>query len=374
MRALQRLLPAVGLLIALAPASARAQRPLSDTQRDSLRSAIGLLERELAGLRIPFDSIASGGRRVEAGAVHAGSVVVHGGDLEVRGTVEGNAIAVDGNVLLHPGAVVRGDAVAIGGEVRADSATITGEIRSVIGDRPGLAALLVDRESRPRGLTGHAASVVAGWFLILLAIGFAVILLRLENLEAVASTISGGFARAFLAGLLGELLLIPALAAICVALAITLIGIPLIPLAIVAFLLAANGALCLGFLGMAFANGHALSGRAAPAGRGGRIGAMRYLLTGVSIYFGLWLLAALLGWIGVVGSVLKLVAAVVTWLAVTVGFGAVILSRAGTRRPKEPALDHEAILEEDYSWQTPTPVSGVAAARRPTPARPPLEP
>lgn len=371
MRSLRRRLVLMLALALVAPASA--QQPLTDTQRDSLRSALASLERELGGIRVPLDAVVVGDRAVDGGSEVAGDVVVYRGTLEVRGTIAGHAIAVDGDVVLHPGSTVRGNAVAVGGEVRADSATVGGEIRSVAADQPGLAALLA-RESEPRRLTGHGASVAAGWFLILLAIGFAVILLRLESLDAVASTIGASFSRAFLAGLLGELLLVPALVAMCVGLAITLIGIVVIPLVVAAFMIAACGALALGFLAMAFANGHSLSSRFAAAATGGRLGAMRSLLVGMALYLALWLLAALLGWIGVLGPMLKLIAVVVTWLAVTVGFGAVIISRAGTRRPSEHPPAAEVPIEEDYSWQTPTPVTGVAAARRPTPTRPPLEP
>jgi hypothetical protein len=366
----QQVVVILGLALA-APASA--QQPLTHVQRDSLRTALASLERELGGIRVPLETVVAGDRVIDAGREVAGDVVVYRGNLEVRGTIAGHAIAMDGDVVLHPGSAVRGSAVALGGEVRADGAAVAGEIRSVAADQPGLAALL-RRETEPRRLTGHGASVAAGWFLILIAIGFAVILLRLESLEAVASTIGASFSRAFLVGLLGELLLIPALAAICIGLAITIIGIVVIPLVVVAFIIAACGALALGFLGMAFANGHSLSSRLASSATGGRLGAMRYLLLGMALYLALWLLAALLGWIGMLGPMLKLVAVVVTWLAVTIGFGAVIISRAGTRRPSEAARALEEPIEEDYSWQTPTPVTGVAAARRPTPTRPPVEP
>ena len=100
--------------------------------------------------------------------------------------------------------------------------------------------------------------------------------------------------------------------------------------------------------------------------------------------WGRWTL--LLSWVPVIGDPLTLVAGmmrerfsvflalvafaktlryVLLAVAVTLGLGATILSRAGTRRearadrPKTPA---------DLSWQTPTPVTGVVAARRPVAA------
>ena len=67
------------------------------------------------------------------------------------------------------------------------------------------------------------------------------------------------------------------------------------------------------------------------------------------------------------GGILRFIAAIITWVAVTVGFGATLASRGGTRVLPTATLPVPQLLEEDTSWQTPTPVSGVTAARRPTP-------
>jgi hypothetical protein len=49
-------------------------------------------------------------------------------------------------------------------------------------------------------------------------------------------------------------------------------------------------------------------------------------------------------------------------VAATAGLGATLMSRAGTQRPGgRKARGH---LADDFSWQTPTPVSGVAAGSR----------
>ena len=50
-----------------------------------------------------------------------------------------------------------------------------------------------------------------------------------------------------------------------------------------------------------------------------------------------------------------------SWAALTLGLGAAILSRAGTHR--RVASGSRPI--ELAAWQTPTPVAGVVAARRP---------
>jgi hypothetical protein len=43
-----------------------------------------------------------------------------------------------------------------------------------------------------------------------------------------------------------------------------------------------------------------------------------------------------------------------------------VISRGGTRRHAAPAPELAAV--NDLPWQTPTPVTGVVAARRPTPS------
>jgi hypothetical protein len=96
---------------------------------------------------------------------------------------------------------------------------------------------------------------------------------------------------------------------------------------------------------------------------------VQFLLIGLSLYFVLWMVGGLLSWAGWLGALLRLVAAMVTWVAVTVGFGATLASRGGTRAPGRSSTPRvpPPSSSPDTGWQTPTPVSGVAAARRPTP-------
>ena len=53
-----------------------------------------------------------------------------------------------------------------------------------------------------------------------------------------------------------------------------------------------------------------------------------------------------------------------TYVAVTAGFGAALLSRGGTRRDAAVAQAPAPAMNA-ASWQTPTPVTGVVAGRRP---------
>jgi hypothetical protein len=86
---------------------------------------------------------------------------------------------------------------------------------------------------------------------------------------------------------------------------------------------------------------------------------LRALAAGLAVYLVLWLAAALFSGVPAVGAILRAIASAVTWVVVTLGLGAALLSRAGTRR----AMD-SAGSGDDLSWQTPTPVTGVSASTR----------
>ncbi|HET7583629.1 MAG TPA: polymer-forming cytoskeletal protein [Gemmatimonadaceae bacterium] len=354
---------AVALLVTAHPA--RAQSVLSAAQRDSVQQWVNELAPELAGAPLPLDAATTGARSIPAGSTVSGDVLTVHGTVDVAGRVEGSVAAIDGNVILRASAVVIGSALAVGGTVVDSGASVGGEVRSVHASRPGILALL-NQPTHVRPSTAHAIGLALAWFAILGVIGFAVLLLAPANLEAVAEVISRHFGRSFLIGVVGQILALPALVLLIVALAITLIGIVVIPLAVLAFMLGAAGALALGFVAMAYANGNAIGS----ARTGGSVLVRRggILLTGLAIYAGIWLLAGAFTWAGVVGVLLRALASIVTWVAVTVGLGATISSRAGTRRDAASPvreLEEPTLMAE---WQTPTPVSGVAAARRPTPA------
>jgi hypothetical protein len=147
-----------------------------------------------------------------------------------------------------------------------------------------------------------------------------------------------------------------------VALTLSLIGILLIPFAVVAYAIAIAGLVTLGFLAVAQLVGGAVwrSTRDTTA----RSRALRALAVGLAIFFALWMIAAALEWSPLSATIVRAAALAVTWTAMTLGLGAAILSRAGTHR-KVVAGTRPVELA---SWQTPTPLTGVVAARRPVAA------
>ncbi len=69
------------------------------------------------------------GRGAVVEGVLSGTLVAVGGSVRVAGRVERDVIAIGGDVVVDPGAQIRGDLLAIGGEVRTPS----GPVRAVAG-------------------------------------------------------------------------------------------------------------------------------------------------------------------------------------------------------------------------------------------------
>jgi hypothetical protein len=312
-----------------------------------------------------------GDRVVPADSDVPGTVAVARGDLDVVGTVEGSAIALAGDVVVHPGGRVRGDALSALGRVRAEGGVVDGEMRTLqgpIGPVAGRAARNAASAS-PAAATYLALKISLGWLVLLCFIGIGVLLFAERYLEGVVETVEGAFSRSFWAGVVGQLALLPAFLVLIVALAITLVGILLIPFGIVAFWIAAAGLTTIGFLALAQVTGQALLRGRARAALTDRGATLRSLVTGIVIYTGLWVLAAAFAWSPVIGGVLRGIAFAVSWVAATAGLGAAILSRAGTRRDAPLAAPASRPAPPPaMDWQTPTPIGGVVAARRPTPA------
>ncbi|HKV51278.1 MAG TPA: polymer-forming cytoskeletal protein [Gemmatimonadaceae bacterium] len=358
------LMPAVFTSGAAAQSAHRQTSALSLS--DSIAAVVDSLGRDANGVVIERSSVQQGAQTVAAGTTVNGSIASWHGPLDVRGTVTGNAVAIDGDVVVHSGATVRGDAVSLGGHVQLDGGTVQGEMRSLSALTVG--PLVGNAPRTPAQVTKRSVSLAVGWYLVLAVVGLFAALFARGNLETIAERIRDDFSRSFLYGVVGQIALLPALVVCVVALCITIIGILLIPFAIVGFLLGGAGALALGFIAMSYVTGEAAMRWRGAVSPYTPPPVVQFLLVGLSLYFVLWMVGGLLSWAGWLGALLRLVAAMVTWVAVTVGFGATLASRGGTRAPGQtsaPRAPPPAI--PDASWETPTPVSGVAAARRPTP-------
>jgi opacity protein-like surface antigen len=354
----------LGALSALLVAtSAQAQQAVDSAARPAmdrrLRAEIGFVATVLRGVSVPrADDFRLGSQEIAVGAASAGAVAVARGNLVVRGRVAGDALVLHGDIIVYPGGVIAGNAVTVDGRVHAAGGVIEGDVRSIRGVTGSILARAAGRAADEQPVTMLAALKMAlGWFAVLFVIGVGVLLFAERNLDGVVVALQQDFSRSFWTGLLAQLAAIPALLLVLVGLCVTLVGILLVPFAIVAFVIGLAGLVTLGFIAVSRFTGRAFVGMAES-----RRAHLQSLIVGLALYLGWWFLAALFVSNPMVGSVLRAVALAVSWVGLTFGLGATILTRAGTRRKAEPATARTA---NELSWQTPTPVTGVVAARRP---------
>jgi hypothetical protein len=69
----------------------------------------------------------SGNRTIAKDSVVKGAVGVVDGSLDVFGTIEGPAMVIDGNLRVHPGASISGDAITVRGRIINQGGVIKGE-------------------------------------------------------------------------------------------------------------------------------------------------------------------------------------------------------------------------------------------------------
>jgi hypothetical protein len=163
------------------------------------------------------------------------------------------------------------------------------------------------------------------WLAIVLVVGFAVISLAGDKVEIVINTLRDGVGKSIWSGLLGWLAIVPGAVGVAVLLAVTLIGILLIPLGLAAYMVLVAGLTMFGFVAVLLLTGAAITGGKSrdDTPRGAML---RAFMTGALAYLGLWVIAAGLSWVPLVGALVRSLAAGASFIAVTAGFGAVLRS------------------------------------------------
>lgn len=285
---------------------------------------------------------------IPADKVIEGDVVAIGGDITVLGRVRGDAVSVGGAVSVKGNGVIEGDAVSLGGGVRTeDSASVGGSNVSVGTWNLGHGAHFVPA----LGIIG--ALSFGTWVLttlarILLTLFFAWIALMLLRDRMLVATRKVGeqFGASFLWGLLmwaalilivpvGIVAMILVDAIAVVILCITIIGIPValllvvaLVLAIVALVVAVVFAMFLGYV-----NGAMYLGRRVLAGRvQGEPKPMLALLIGLLLVALIALAGKLIGFIGIfvfhpLSIAFAIAAGALSFILTTAGLGAMWVSR-----------------------------------------------
>jgi len=303
-------------------------------QRVSIASPVTVDEGEVAEVALAF----GGNVRVD-GEVEQDAVSI-GGSVRVNGRVGGEVVAVGGSVHLGPDSEVEGDVTSVGGRVeRAEGARVGGRVSEVEMSRGGFGPgswgpgrwgwerSVSDRMERLGDVFGAVVCLVV----LILLVGLVTVVAR-GPVERVAAKSARDPWRSLLAGLLIEVLFVPAI----LLLIISIVGCLVIPV-VVAMLLVG---LFLGIAGVAVTVGRWCEGRFGWQLKGLFVSALVGLTaihvwtlfaTGLDAVSGLlWVPSAIL-W--VFGLALQFVA----W---TIGLGAVWLTRfgAGPAAPAAAAL------------------------------------
>lgn len=302
---------------------------------------------------------------VAADEVVAGTLVAVEGDVRIEGTVDGDVVVVGGTLELLEGSSVTGEVrlvdarllrnegTVLEGVIDIDSETsnvevdvrrelrdelrdeIRRELRLEIRDRDRGMSILAPFRPVVRAVGGVVENLVA--IILLALIGAAVIAFGGDKIEVIAETARRAPARSAAVGMAATVLLIPVWIMGFVALLVSIVGIPVAIAWLPLFPLAAILAGIVGYLAVARNAGEWLADSGYPWTHW--IRKSNTLVTMVGGLIGLMLLfvaanvISMAPFLGVVTGLLVAAGCLVTVMAVEVGLGAVILTRAG-RRPE----------------------------------------
>jgi hypothetical protein len=198
------------------------------------------------------------------------------------------------------------------------------------------------------GLAGIFSLLVT--YIVLFAIGVAVIFFGGRRyIEGVADTARNATTRSLFVGLAASFLVVPAFVLGIVALIISIIGIPGLLVWVPGFPLAVVLGVLLGYLGVAHGAGEALAERRFYVSDWFQRGnAYYFLLTGLGLLLAFFLAANVVHmagpWFRVIRGLVMFLGGVTTFIALMVGFGAVLISRAGSRPMRAPGHIEEPDL------------------------------
>jgi hypothetical protein len=161
-------------------------------------------------------------------------VITVGGQITISGLVEKNVVAIGGSVVLTSDAVVRGNVICIGGVVaRGNGAQVYGDITEINSSNflDAVSSALYEETQEWSWLSDI---IYFSFFAMLFMLALLTAFLFPRYLNAIISSIEGNKAKSFFWGLFGMLMIAP----FFMLLALSFIGIPLIPLAFSIILLA----------------------------------------------------------------------------------------------------------------------------------------
>jgi hypothetical protein len=173
-------------------------------------------------VRFGSDLVVEQGMRVR-------DAVAIGGQVTVNGIVEHDAVAVGGSVILGPNAVVGRSVVSVGGTIeQAEGAAVHGDLVEV--NIPGLASLVTSLSRNGwQGLRWAFGIISLIAFIGFLALAMMIVAILPKPVALVSTAVEAHLLKSALWGLLVVVLVVPS----AVFLAISVVGIVLIPVEIV---------------------------------------------------------------------------------------------------------------------------------------------
>lgn len=287
-------------------------------------------------IRIGGSIVVERGERVEDAVAVFGSIIV-------RGEVTGDAVAIGGGVHVEDGASVGGEVVAIGGRiVAAPTAKLSGRGEQIAFDFPHFSRVGPDGADVvfnvlpdwPR-IVGAMVGVAIFRVVALLLIGLAVAVIFSGTVARTADRAAANPLEALVVGVGLLLVAFPLLFALSLALAISVIGLPLVPVV----LLIAGALWTVGFVGAVAAAGR---GALRAVGVSGPSLAASFLVGGLpfaAITIGsrlAWLSSgSMSGWV-LAATIAGLVLEAAFW---SIGAGAILLGRLRRDTPLPAAAE-----------------------------------
>ncbi|MDZ7779269.1 MAG: hypothetical protein U5R14_04920 [Gemmatimonadota bacterium] len=340
---------------------------------------LSVIEEALAGLGPEVSVYIEEDLDVPTGEIVEGSAVVIGGSARVAGEIRGDLVVVDGSVALDEGSVVTGElrlantrvlhnvGVVEGGVVdvledeRSETVELREQIRSEVRDeiRRDLRdeirlatrgtddgfSFFAPFQSVVRGIGGVIEKVFI--VLVLGLLGAGAVAFAGDNLELVAETARRAPGRATAVGLAGTFLLIPVWILGAVALVVSIVGIPVALVWLPLFPAAVVVAGLFGYLAVAKNAGEWLADSGYAWTDWVRVSNPVHTiiagLIGLVLAFVIADMVSILPFFGFLSGLLVFVGGVLTFFAIQVGFGAVILTRGGRRR------EYRA-MDPDEAW------------------------
>jgi hypothetical protein len=343
---------------------------------------LALMQEALAGLDSNFRVYVDENVDIAKDEVVSGNLVTIDSKTRIEGKVAGDVVVVGGTLELVDGSSVTGSVRLADARLLSNRGEISGQVINVDRDRQNVETDVRaqlrnelrdevrqdlrdelrdtgrrDRDGgfslfapfRPiiRGVGGVLENLVG--ILILGLLGAAVIAFGGDKIDVIADTARRAPGRAAMVGVAGTFLLVPVWILGFVALIVSIIGIPVAIAWLPLFPLAAVLAGLVGYLAVARNTGEWLADSDYPwthwIRKSNSLMTMVGGLAGLALLFVAANVLSILPFLKFLTGLLVAAGCVVTVLAVQIGFGAVLLTRAGRRRDNWTRYDRDAAWE-----------------------------